>query len=239
MKRISIVVVLSGLVATAIACTSFSSDPDPATDDGGADAAQTDRSAPAVDANERDAAPDRPIDPSTVGCSDGTVEDFIGSQNIAACEGAWGVPGLFAGAATTCQRLAGNNAKSPAGVDCSSQDLCAAGWHVCNDAADVANHQGGGAGPCRSLMTNGFTFYATAQPSNGASTCSNVPTDVNDVFGCGDTGSKPAGGCTPLNATIGTFTPVNGFTFGSDDTSRERENVRKTIGPGGVLCCRD
>ena len=239
-KRISIVAVLSALVATAIACTSFSSDPPPeAPSDGGKEDAQADTSAPGADAADRDAATDGPQRSSAIGCSDNTVEGFVGSPNIAACEGAWVVAGIIAKAPVTCQRMAGNSSSNPSGAECSSQDLCAEGWHVCTDGADVASHGGTIKGGICSLppVDGGTLFYATAQPSKDTAACSSLAADVNDVFGCGDV-TRPGSSCTPLNAVIGTFVPLDPFNLGGDN-DKERENVKKAAGPGGVLCCRD
>ena len=65
--------------ASAIACTSFTSDPatDPATD-GGDEAARAETGPPGGDAGDGDAGTDGAVDSSsTVGCSDGTVEGFF------------------------------------------------------------------------------------------------------------------------------------------------------------------
>ena len=229
--------VLLSLCAAA-ACTSFSSS-EPSAADAGDDRAVL----PKDDASAvSDAGPDghdASAVVSTSGCADGTREGFLGSDaGIAACEGAWTVPGIFVDASAQCGRAAGNTGTASNGLGCGAADLCGVGWHVCRDRTDVLAHGGDVANDvCTSgLQTGGSTFYATAQPSAGGNVCVMDTTKVDDVFGCGDT-SSVVNGCAPLVTSIGTFAPVSGFAFGTG--ANERATVTKGPGNGGVLCCRD
>lgn len=240
MKRLAFSVALVVVsFALAVACGSFSGDEPTVVAD-----AQADR--PVVQPGEdggaeggADGGADAPAPrPSTVGCSDGTREGFVDSEaGIAACQGAWKKPGVFPDAGQQCLRRAGNDGAVKNGVGCGAEDLCAFGWHVCRDAADVATHGGGATGEiCQSVATNGGTFYATAQPSDGDVKCgTDGGPGLNDVFGCGDTLSG-VNDCLPLNKSISITQTVPGFDVGLDD-SQERKNVTKGQGIGGVLCC--
>lgn len=225
-----------------VACTNFAAQDGSASTEAGAEAAALVNDA-APDAAALDAASDasaeadvRPPD----GCSDGTREAFPTATfpGIAACSGAWNVAGIFASGVPSCARASGNDGTNKSGAGCSAQDLCAAGWHVCLGAADVATH-GGSAndGPCAPPVTSGTTFYATAHPSDGVASCIAATQGFNDVFGCGDVGEPPSGDCAPLNKTS-SGAPLPFFALGSDD-KQERKNVTKGQGPGGVLCCAD
>ncbi len=233
--------ILISFGATA-ACGSFSSSGptgEASTTDAGSDRAVTppDDSGGGSDAGaERDAI----ALSSASGCADGTREGFGASEaGIAACEGAWTVPGVLVDASAQCARAAGNTGTRSNGTGCSVADLCAVGWHVCRDAADVLAHGGAAANDVCTTGSKdgGATFYATAQPSDGVSSCIADAAAVNDVFGCGDIASA-VGDCAPLDMTIGTFAQVPGFAFGSDSNT-ERVTVIKGPGPGGVLCCLD
>jgi hypothetical protein len=97
----------------------------------------------------------QPVDP--IGCADGAREgftDIAANPHIAACGGAWTIPGisLFAPEAApacplifpadtrvpACNRGAGDDAFNAPGSGCNVADLCAPGWHVCIDANNVA-----------------------------------------------------------------------------------------------------
>ncbi len=240
MKRLLLVAIPSGLVAAAVACTSFSTDADSAAQDGGPEGALADTSVLVQPDGPASDSADDALRRAAIGCADGTLEGFKNSPGIAACSGAWTVRGIFKGAPPTCARQGGGpSSVKPDGDGCSAVDLCASGWHVCNDAADVANHGGAAQGEvCEPTGPAGNTFYATAQASTGTAACAAGSAGINDVFGCGDIDKPPAPDCAPLNAVISTFQLLQGFNLGADNDS-ERKNVTKTIGPGGVLCCVD
>jgi hypothetical protein len=230
-------------VAAGAACTSFSSDDPPSEADGG-DARVLEEASIGDGGVEADAPAEgsRPV--SEAGCSDGTREAFraAAATAIAGCQGAWGIGGLLWDAGPRCGRGGGDQGTHVDGIGCAAEDLCADGWHVCRDGADVLAR--GGALPgeiCLSIpKDSGVTFFATAQPSAGAAVCIADAGAVNDVFGCGDIPS-PINSCGPLNTVLSTFvptTPLPDFDLGGDN-DRERANVKKGPGPGGVLCCRD
>lgn len=222
-----------------VACASFSAEPPAVAAD-----AEADRPVPPGGGADGGAdAADDAEDPRAfaAGCSDGTREAFIDSgSGIAGCEGAWTIRGLRADAGAECARRSGNTSKNKKdGESCAAEDLCAFRWHVCRDKADVLTHGGDAPGEiCESVASSGKTFYATAQPSDGNAVCGlDGGTGLNDVFGCGDM-SLGATVCFPLNRVIGVSQGLAPFDLGSDD-ARERANVAKAQGLGGVLCCRD
>ncbi len=240
MRRLLLVTLLSGIAAAAIACTSFTSESDPGAEiDGGPEATTAETSTPV----EPDAAIPRDGDAEPTasrGCADQSVEAFEGRRDIAGCEGAWDQPGIAAGTNPKCARNSGNSSTNPTGAGCGAEDLCAAGWHVCKGLTDVGNSKGAAPGGICAARGGGagLTFYATAQPSDGVAQCPLGSSGVDDVFGCGDIATQPSSSCSPLNAVIGTNQPLDGFHFGTNDKT-ERADVTKTVGPGGVLCCRD
>src|SRR5205823_10376043 len=95
-----------------------------------------------------------------IGCSDGTREALRNRTTfptIAACDGAWDRSGVVSASdGIHCNRQAGNTGTNAGGVNCNVADLCAAGWHVCNDLNDVASHDGAAA--CSDLMSVAVTI---------------------------------------------------------------------------------
>ena len=183
--------------------------------------------------------------PGEVGCSDGSREALRNRSmypGIAACQGAWDRPGVVnATDGAHCNREAGNDGLIPDGSSCNVADLCANGWHVCTDLADVANHMGGAG--CGELSTTANAIYVTRQ--RGAALtgqCVLGTQAANNVYGCGSVGAVPAGGegCAPLNREL----RINfgqcplPWNCGSDDAN-EGQNLIKAPGPGGALCCKD
>lgn len=198
-----------------------------------------------------DAAPAADSPPNPVGCSDGTAEALYITTGLAACAGAWSVPGVVDELEPSCARAAGNQAENSAGEGCNVSDLCAEGWHVCRDAADVAAH--GGAEACRSLQppepdgTDSF-IYVTRQRGGGPEfpTCDREgggEDSGDDVWGCGTLGLE-AVECEPLDRHLAIQEDGGGcgepFQCG-DDPLGEGRNVSKSAPSqgGGVLCCRD
>ncbi len=219
------------------------------------------------------------------GCADGGREGFTDAvtyQHIAGCSGAWTIPGIHTenpgiapacpGMPTTdttvpaCERQAGNQGENPPGIGCNVADLCAAGWHVCESAAEVAESSPDG---CAGAAGEADVpvFFATRQSSNGCGVCAtgtstspqcNSATCVagclqtastsNDVFGCGNigAGASPAY-CGPLdrfsNNLCGSLPwawSCNLPISADDGGLCEAYAVTKSdVRYGGVLCCRD
>jgi hypothetical protein len=193
---------------------------------------------------------------SVIGCADGTREGYTNVQlhpRIAACSGAWSIPGLIAAATLTpaCDRQAGNTGTSTIldGAGCSVADLCAQGWHVCLSAAELTQ-LGETCAPALAASVADQVFFATRQRGNANGLCvaaTNANT-TNNVHGCGNFGSpeNPAQStsCTPLTPFMleqpDCFAIV-GWACGTDPNSTtELDDVTKpSAGHGGVLCCHD
>lgn len=209
-----------------------------------------DRKSPAADAATdaaADAPADAPIDPLAllVGCADGTREafDFTHEPRIAGCAGGWSLPGVTAPRTASCP-ASGNDSPNPTGTDCSIADLCADGWHVCADRADVRTHLLD-ATACK--WDDGEPmFFASAQPGT-YNTCSTLGAD--DIYGCGSMGVPPDddSDCDPLARVSGnecSALGVGGWSCKTghpdNDYLNEARNVTKAEATGGgALCCQD
>jgi cysteine-rich repeat protein len=170
-----------------------------------------------------------------VGCADGIREDASGNGRIAACAGAWSKPGLAEPPSADAGCIdTGDDGPPVAGGSCSAANLCAAGWHICADAIEVAERL---ADPCGVGFEPGF--YATNQPSDGAARCV-AGIGVNDIFGCGDLGLPALDTtCTPLDRYSGDLCAGLGGSWTCPQQDTERATVIKTTAAGGgVLCCR-
>ena len=201
------------------------------------------------DTDDRDAADQPDAPPSPVGCSDGTAEALIATEGLAACAGAWTIPGVVVETAPECERTAGNTGERPSGEGCTVADLCAPGWHVCRDAADVAVH--GGDSACERLTPPGpdevpYIFLTRQRGSFEDAACGPDGTEdqANDAWGCGTLGLE-AVDCRPLDRHIAIEDGEGGvcpdpFDCG-EDPALEGQNVikREPEQGGGVLCCSD
>lgn len=144
--------------------------------------------------------------PAIVGCSDGTREGFIDLirfNNLAACGGAWTVPGIHHNV-PACGRQSGNTGANKAGTGCNLEDLCAEGWHVCLGRGDVMTRSDYGCnGILDGVNQNEPALFITRTSSRGSLLCDpdtvGVPLNMNDIFGCGNFGCYATGGdCDPL-----------------------------------------
>lgn len=203
-----------------------------------------------------------------VGCADGTREAFLDAETfpkIAACSGAWGLPGIFPAIAAssdpTCA-TAGNSSTTapPDGAGCSAANLCAAGWHICNGGE--VTPRTGRLGCAAERAYPASTFFAAAvsgtgcgmcalrsKPTTGASctstscarTCQETGDLNNDFFGCGSRGANvPDPDCDGLNR----FSHNNCSALGapwtcSGGSAESRTLTKPRADGGGVLCCRD
>ena len=200
---------------------------------------------PAIDAGEP---PGLLGPPAVVGCADGTREgfrDFTVWQDIAGCSGGFSIAGVVgsAGQVPACARQAGDTSANPAGADCSAADLCAAGWHLCQDGSDVAAHSpSGGCEGC--VPGDEPRFFLVASGASPMGICSNDPGARNDLHGCGSRGEPESPDCWPLTRRMGfaDCLATDGiWVCGSADESLAEAAVVNKTGPtlGGVLCCRD
>ena len=144
--------------------------------------------------------------PEIVGCSDGTREgfrDLIRFNNLAACGGAWTVPGIHHNEGPACERQSGNTGTNREGIGCNVEDLCAQGWHVCLGKGDVMTRSEYGCEGIMDGVENRPGFFLTRTSSRGSLLCSpdtvGEPDNMNDIFGCGNFGCYATGGdCDPL-----------------------------------------
>lgn len=154
-----------------------------------------------------------------VGCADGQREGFLDQAaypQIAGCFGAWEKPGVTPDSvAVTCNRQGGDDGAKKDGMGCSSADLCAEGWHVCDTWHEVAAKSPSGcAGAVPPDAKSKSVFLAVRQPSENGSVCGEWGDGFNDVFGCGNLGSGlgPDKNCGPLDRVIASTQPnVCGF----------------------------
>jgi hypothetical protein len=175
-----------------------------------------------------------------------------GLMRIAFCPAAWLVPGINSVAAMSpaCGRMPTPSGKNAAQVNCSAEDNCGPGWHVCNDEAEMTA-RGFNVGHCTAYgATEGLwaTRLRGGPPSMGQPPqCGTTPNRA--VFGCGMIGMPPQS-CSLLqkalldppggadecsNATSGVW-QCPGLTM----TAGEGEVVIKTnTTKGGVICCSD
>jgi hypothetical protein len=180
-----------------------------------------------VDAGPDAGTPPPAADAGGVGCADGTREGFLDQTHypaIAACSGAWSVPGVDQSnaAGTTCNRQGGNTPPANTeGTGCSAVDLCAVGWHICNGYQEVATAAPTGCGdaiPPGSACASDDCMFAIAQHSCNDTVCNDNPSsctltgddDDNDVEGCGNLGdslTQANNQCGPLNAAFASEQP--------------------------------
>ena len=231
-----------------------------AADDGGSDDRDGGSDRPRLDAAELSPLPPRGFvgPPETVGCADGSREGFIDPaawRAIAGCSGAWSVPGVRSpwARAPQCQRAAGNGGKQADGAGCSVADLCAEGWHVCEDGEDVRRHS---PTDCESAVPPGFAaFFLTRAAASAYGLCTTDPNFENDLHGCGSFGQPELPGCQPLDRRLSFVdcllsssgpddnlqSPARGWSCGAADQHLSEANLATKAGAtlGGVLCCRD
>jgi hypothetical protein len=183
-----------------------------------------------------------------VGCADGTREGFADVtawRRIAGCSGSFQLPGLTGPVARNpqCGRLGGNSStvQPPPGVLCSVADLCAEGWHVCENAQDV--HRSSPT-ECESAAPEGYrVFFVTRASATPYGLCIDDASQANDLHGCGNLGQPETSGCQPLDRRL-TFLECGqslAWSCGDENGHLDEGNrVKKTTAAqGGALCCRD
>jgi len=188
--------------------------------------------------------------PTAIGCADGTREAFADQARfpaIAGCAGGWSVPGLLTerSMAPGCARAAGNHGSNATGIDCTVEDLCADGWHVCRGASEltlmgvacrdsgIAPAPGGGA-----------MFFATRQRGTAPTGCSPDATmGSNNLHGCGNFGRGEDPGCAPpldrqIEHTVCAANPPWSCTDPTSIMTEAMVATKPGSTAGGVLCCR-
>jgi hypothetical protein len=202
-------------------------------------------------------APVAATNPADAGCADGTREAFRSVKaypDIAGCSGGFSLAGVLIVQPPACHRRAGNDSPNPAGHGCNVSDLCAAGWHVCTGAKEVAARSPDGC--TGALDSPPATFFATRQsgpgyglcatgtercaPSTQRLGCLQTPELRDDFYGCGDFGPPADPSCAPLNRSSSDNCEAMPRPWKCSGHLTEAVTVTKP-GPesGGVLCCRD
>jgi hypothetical protein len=176
-----------------------------------------------------------------------------GRAQVALCPAAWAVPGIHPAAPHPCGGVVDATGKN-AGINCTTEDNCAVGWHVCRDMADIVAN---GLPSCSGITAG---FWLTAQKGEpppspspaGPPICDGVA--YHSVFGCGvltpQVGGPPmASACSTFLYSAVLLNPPNGMDNCSSSTSGnficginalEGDNVTKpTRAGGGVMCCHD
>jgi len=184
---------------------------------------------------------------SAIGCADGTREGLLSLTrfpDVAACSGAWTVPGLVAPEtlAPQCARAAGNDGARADGAGCSVADLCTEGWHVCESASEFASK----AKDCSEVFPGGGVkmFFATRQRGPGTTCDPSNLSGTNNVYGCGNFGSNANAACAPFmrmlrDADCKANPPWMCVDGPINYNVSELVDVTKPGSDrGGVLCCR-
>lgn len=191
-------------------------------------------------------------------CSNGGVRAARdpGLASLALCPAAWKVPGISntAGRMTPCNRMPTADGTNGAGVDCSAEDNCGSGWHVCENEAEVGA-KGLTVTACSALDDATNLLWITRQ--KGAPPPPETPgpplcdgTTNRTLFGCGGSGNALTSTCTIFRRAL-LDSPTAGDQC-SDNSSGafQCEGVNMTTGEvfvvkkpalagGGVMCCRD
>ncbi len=185
--------------------------------------------------------------PSDIGCADGSREgfnDLARWPDIAGCAGGFRLAGLEDAPtrAPHCDRQAGNSSRNPAGNGCTVADLCALGWRVCEDAADVARRSSSG---CAGAAPPGHAlFFVVRAGGSVAGLCAPSAGWRNDLHGCGSLGAPAHASCAPLDRRLGFADCLaTGGLWNCGDAPAHLEEVawvsKAGPGGGGALCCRD
>jgi hypothetical protein len=196
------------------------------------------------------------------GCADGTREGFAERRHypqIAGCAGGFTRPGVLDLSGPFCGRHAGNDSSNPDGAGCNAEDLCAAGWHLCGSAAEVASHSPDG---CAGVPGSPPLFFVTRQSGPGCWVCATgESTDpnqcsgdtcqrgcrqtlvtANDLFGCGNVGGTPdpdsCGVLDRASNNVCSELPAP-WSCGPDGTREAHQVVKPGPAVGGALCCKD
>jgi hypothetical protein len=196
-----------------------------------------------------------------VGCADGEREAFRSLRrhpDIAGCAGGWDIPGVAIEAEPHCERHGGDDGTNPPGESCNVTDLCAAGWHVCRGASDVAAHSSDG---CAGAHDAHDAFFITRASGPGCGVCATgaasdctgfdcradcAPNEAthNDVFGCGTAGAVPdALSCGVLDRFSHDQCAMLPAPWACADDGTGTHEAQTVTHPGaaagGALCCRD
>jgi hypothetical protein len=201
----------------------------------------------ADDSTEDEASPAAENSVPGTGCMDGTREGFRDDQlwpSIAGCAGEFTRPGVIQPLPRVCTASDDGGAGDAASAACSAADLCAVGWHVCRDGAEVAASSPAGCEGC--VNAGEESFFLAAMGASPLGYCIADPTAANGLHGCGGMGEPENPECAPLTrrmsfadclATQGVWNC--GTADGAD--MGDEANVVTKYGPtmGGVLCCKD
>lgn len=176
----------------------------------------------------------------TEGCADGHREAYLDAAqfpDIAACAGAFTVAGVTTAPSQSpqCSREAGDDGAKPDGAGCSVADLCAAGFHVCSDRADLEASAPTDACP---PDVPAQTFFLSRETQDAGFACGG---GTNNVAGCGSMLFNQDSGCAPFD-TLLKQADCNASASWVCPGAADEESVnvvKPGLAEGGALCCRD
>jgi hypothetical protein len=181
------------------------------------------------------------------GCSVGarSAQD-PGRAGAALCPAAWTVAGVNPVTATPCNRDVNATGMNGA-TNCTTEDNCAVGWHVCTGETELTTN-GFTATDCTNLNASN-ALWVTRQtggppmPGPGPPECKAGP---GSLFGCGQFGNVPSATCTVLKRVLvnppdavddcSTATQA-AFLCGTAMIAESASVTKPTRDKGGVICC--
>ena len=187
-----------------------------------------------------------------VGCSNGDrAGDDPGLPRVAICPAAWLLPGLARGQ-TPCDRKPTASGKSAGGVECSAEDNCGKGWHLCRSEAELGDRDFTGAhceaiksGTLYAIQQSGQVIANLGRPEDSTVSCSSGD---QAILGCG-TAPVGSSGCQVVKHGLFVYDRKVGGDLdlckllAADVWKCEKPApstvTKPRIDQGGVICCRD
>jgi hypothetical protein len=193
-----------------------------------------------------------PPDMATLpGCASRRSQADPGKANVALCDAAWTYPGINPSPnPTPCNHVVTSDGTNGSGTQCTTEDNCAVGWHVCLDQTELTT-KGWTGGDCTNLATSNALWLtrqpgAPPMPGPGPPECTGTMSIT--VFGCGQFGNAPAASCTLLNKALVNppdavddckTATQNTFVCGTAMAPEATTVYKPTMANGGVICCHN
>ncbi len=185
-------------------------------------------------------------------CADGTREAFTDEAHFPSIAGlrrrlvSARACSPTASMALGCARAAGNDGSNRAGTNCTVEDLCADGWHVCRGASELTLHVESpvatrGIGPAAG--GGSAMFFATRQRGTPPTGCSpDATTGSNNLHGCGNFGRAEDPVARPARSSdrkhVCAANPPWSCTDPASIMTEAMVTTKSGFAAGGVLCCR-